>query len=379
MGEPGFWEDEGRVAVLGGIELRDRIESGLRSANSLMHRIRSARRPPAELVRRAAQRVLLLGEALDALEAGEPPTRPCASTATPSSRPASSPCTAPGPASAACASRAPRSAANRRYRWQATVTGFGALQHPAPRIRPARPRGPRRPRRLRPPPRPRHRHPRGRPDRVARPDRPPLPRTPHPARPRRRPRLAHRPPRHGPRRRLRPRRVDKGRSLGRVAAPGRGAGGRTRRKMRGDRSGTALTRCGRGGRESRRHDRDRARPCRRCPLTPQAMTVLYRTHFDPLRRRRWRSPAAPRTPPTPRRTRCWRRSTACPSSTRTALQLRRLRDDRRPPPRVQAPPRDRRARRRTAPTRTRSPDSSATSCAAACATRSASCPSASAA
>ena len=37
-----------------------------------MDRIRSARRPPAELVRRAAQRVLLLGEALDALEAGEP-------------------------------------------------------------------------------------------------------------------------------------------------------------------------------------------------------------------------------------------------------------------------------------------------------------------
>ena len=32
MGEPGFWEDEGRVAVLAGIELRDRIEAGLRSA-----------------------------------------------------------------------------------------------------------------------------------------------------------------------------------------------------------------------------------------------------------------------------------------------------------------------------------------------------------
>ena len=37
-----------------------------------MGRIRSARRQPSELVRRAAQRVLLLGEALDALEAGEP-------------------------------------------------------------------------------------------------------------------------------------------------------------------------------------------------------------------------------------------------------------------------------------------------------------------
>src|SRR6185503_1648222 len=32
MGEPGFWEDDGRTAVLAGIELRDRIESGLRSA-----------------------------------------------------------------------------------------------------------------------------------------------------------------------------------------------------------------------------------------------------------------------------------------------------------------------------------------------------------
>ena len=57
-----------------------------------------------------------------------PPTPPCASTATPSSRRGSSPCTAPGRASAACASRAPRSAANRRYRWSATVTGFGALR-----------------------------------------------------------------------------------------------------------------------------------------------------------------------------------------------------------------------------------------------------------
>ena len=72
MAEPGFWEDEGRVAVLAGIELRDRMESGLRSAQSLLNRVRSARRPPAAIVRRAAQRLLLLGEALDALAAGEP-------------------------------------------------------------------------------------------------------------------------------------------------------------------------------------------------------------------------------------------------------------------------------------------------------------------
>src|SRR5262249_50272534 len=70
--EPGFWDDEGRLAVLGGVELRDRIESGLRSARSLLGRIRGARRPPSSLVRRAAQRLILLREALDALEAGAP-------------------------------------------------------------------------------------------------------------------------------------------------------------------------------------------------------------------------------------------------------------------------------------------------------------------
>ena len=58
--------------MLGGIELRDRMESGLRSAQSLLNRVRSARRPPAAIVRRAAQRLLLLDAALDALAAGEP-------------------------------------------------------------------------------------------------------------------------------------------------------------------------------------------------------------------------------------------------------------------------------------------------------------------
>ena len=72
LGEPGFWDDEGRFAVLGGVELRDRIEAGLRSAQSLLRRIRNARRPPAALVRRAAQRLILLDAALDALAAGEP-------------------------------------------------------------------------------------------------------------------------------------------------------------------------------------------------------------------------------------------------------------------------------------------------------------------
>ena len=129
MGEPGFWEDDGRVAVLGGIELRDRIESGLRSAGSLLNRIRSARRPPAELVRRAAQRRAPARRGARRAGGGRARRRHPARRRRPRVRArASSPCTAPGPASAACGWKAPRSAANRRFRWQATVTGFGALR-----------------------------------------------------------------------------------------------------------------------------------------------------------------------------------------------------------------------------------------------------------
>ena len=72
MREPGFWEDDGRFAVLADVELRDRIEAGLRTAGSLLGRLRSARRPPSALVRRAAQRLLLLDGALAALAGGEP-------------------------------------------------------------------------------------------------------------------------------------------------------------------------------------------------------------------------------------------------------------------------------------------------------------------
>jgi ATP-dependent Clp protease ATP-binding subunit ClpC len=71
MGDPGFWDDEGRLPVLSEVELRDRIEAGLRGAGSLLGRL-SGSRPPATLVRRAAQRLLLLDAALDALDAGEP-------------------------------------------------------------------------------------------------------------------------------------------------------------------------------------------------------------------------------------------------------------------------------------------------------------------
>jgi ATP-dependent Clp protease ATP-binding subunit ClpC len=72
---PGFWEDPGRFTVLDGAEVRDRIEAGLRTALSLLERLRGFRgdrRPPADLVRRAAQRALLLSEAVAAVAAGEP-------------------------------------------------------------------------------------------------------------------------------------------------------------------------------------------------------------------------------------------------------------------------------------------------------------------
>ena len=128
LGDPGFWEDEGRFAVLGGIELRDRMEAGLRSASSLLGRIRSARRQPSELVRRAAQRVLLLGEALDALEAGEPADAGLRVDGDPEF----------GPRIAAMYRAWARARGmrledvaeqtGRRYRWSASVTGFAALR-----------------------------------------------------------------------------------------------------------------------------------------------------------------------------------------------------------------------------------------------------------
>jgi ATP-dependent Clp protease ATP-binding subunit ClpC len=129
MGEPGFWEDDGRTAVLSGIELRDRIESGLRSANSLMNRIRNARRPPAELVRRAAQRVILLGEALGALEAGEPADATLRVDGDPEFAPRIVAMYAAWARERGMRLEgADEPLANRRYRWQATVTGFGALR-----------------------------------------------------------------------------------------------------------------------------------------------------------------------------------------------------------------------------------------------------------
>ena len=104
LGEPGFWEDEGRFAVLA----RDRAARphGGRPG-AARARCWAASAPPAarpsELVRRAAQRVLLLGEALDALEAGEPADAHAAGRRRPGVRRRGSwPCTAPGRTSAGC-------------------------------------------------------------------------------------------------------------------------------------------------------------------------------------------------------------------------------------------------------------------------------------
>jgi len=128
LGEPGFWDDDGRGQVLGGIELRDRIEAGLRSANSLLNRIRSARRPPAELVRRASQRVLLLGEALDALAAGEPADAGLRVDGDPEFAPRIVAMYRAWARERGMRLEGAEEPVNRRYRWSATVTGFGALR-----------------------------------------------------------------------------------------------------------------------------------------------------------------------------------------------------------------------------------------------------------
>jgi ATP-dependent Clp protease ATP-binding subunit ClpC len=93
-----------------------------------MSRIRSARRPPAELVRRAAQRVLLLGEALDALEAGEPADATLRVDGDPEFAPRLVAMYRAWARERGMRLEGAEEPANRRYRWQATITGFGALQ-----------------------------------------------------------------------------------------------------------------------------------------------------------------------------------------------------------------------------------------------------------
>ena len=130
LGEPGFWEDEGRVAVLGG-DRAARPHRGRPAQRALADGPASAppaARPPSSSAAPPSG-VLLLGEALDALEAGEPADAHAARRRRPGVRAARGRrCTAPGRASAGCGWRAPRSTTGRRYRWSASVTGFGALR-----------------------------------------------------------------------------------------------------------------------------------------------------------------------------------------------------------------------------------------------------------
>jgi ATP-dependent Clp protease ATP-binding subunit ClpC len=75
MQAPGFWDAPDRHRVLGFVEEVDRIEAGLRTAGSLLARLDRPSSPPSaerDLVRRVAERLLLLGWAIDALRAHEP-------------------------------------------------------------------------------------------------------------------------------------------------------------------------------------------------------------------------------------------------------------------------------------------------------------------
>ncbi|HSJ14162.1 MAG TPA: AAA family ATPase, partial [Longimicrobiales bacterium] len=77
MADPGFWDSAGRYAVMGLAEYMDRIEVGFDTAGSLLRRITrshegSGGRFPPHLVRRLAQQLYLVGEAIDGLAAGLP-------------------------------------------------------------------------------------------------------------------------------------------------------------------------------------------------------------------------------------------------------------------------------------------------------------------
>lgn len=128
MAEPGFWEDEGRVAVLSEIELRDRMEAGLRSAQSLLNRIRSSRHPPAALVRRAAQRLLLLDAALTALDAGEGADAQLQVDGDPVFGPRVVAMYQAWANERGMRLHDEAERGGRKFRWSATVTGFAALQ-----------------------------------------------------------------------------------------------------------------------------------------------------------------------------------------------------------------------------------------------------------
>ena len=108
------------------------MESGLRSAESLMRRLRNARRPPAALVRRAAQRLILLDAALDALAAGEPADARLRVDGDPEFGPRIAAMYRGWAHERGMRLEVVEDRAGRRFRWVATVTGFAALRTLAP-------------------------------------------------------------------------------------------------------------------------------------------------------------------------------------------------------------------------------------------------------
>ncbi len=70
MSDPAFWQREDRFVVLGQAEYRDRIEAGLRTAGSLLRRLDQGSSPPRDLVRRLAEQLYLVREAVREVEEG---------------------------------------------------------------------------------------------------------------------------------------------------------------------------------------------------------------------------------------------------------------------------------------------------------------------
>jgi ATP-dependent Clp protease ATP-binding subunit ClpC len=67
---PEFWSSPERFEILGEAEVRDRIESALHGAGSLLERLHD--RGPSDLVRRVAQQLWLIGLAVDDLREKRP-------------------------------------------------------------------------------------------------------------------------------------------------------------------------------------------------------------------------------------------------------------------------------------------------------------------
>ncbi len=73
MSEGDFWERPDRFEILGRIEYMDRIETGLETAGSLLRRLRQytgESKAPFKIVRRLAEQLYLVGEAIEELESG---------------------------------------------------------------------------------------------------------------------------------------------------------------------------------------------------------------------------------------------------------------------------------------------------------------------